>query len=72
MNIHYDPEGDYLEVRFGKPTPSYFDNMGKDIFVRRDRKTKEIMGYAIFNVKKRELKKQHQDIEVELPAVINS
>ena len=72
MNIHYDPEGDYLEVRFGEPTPAYFKNVGDDIFVRMDRKTNEIRGYAIFNVKTRELKKQHKDIEVELPAVISS
>lgn len=72
MNIHYDPKGDYLEVRFGEPTPAYFDNVGDDIFVRKDRKTNEIKGYAIFNVKTRELKKQHKDIEVELPVTITS
>ncbi len=72
MSIHYDPEGDYLEVRFGEPTPAYFDSVGSDIFARIDRKTKDIRGYAIFNVKKREVEKQHKDIEVELPAIITS
>lgn len=72
MFIHYDPEGDYLEVRFSEPTPSYFEDTGNDIFVRHDRKTNEVMGYAIFNVKKRTLMKQHKDIEVDLPSITNS
>ena len=25
MFLHWDAEGDFLEVRFGKPTPSYYD-----------------------------------------------
>lgn len=72
MSIHYDPEGDYLEVRFGKPSPAFFENRGDDIFIRKDRKTNEVKGYAIFNVKKRALAKQHQDIEVELPLEMSS
>ena len=64
MFIHYNPEGDYLEVRFGKPTPSYFENIGDDTFERRDEETKEVKGYAFFNVKKR---KTIKGIEVDLP-----
>ncbi|MBN2422956.1 hypothetical protein JXB41_07050 [Candidatus Woesearchaeota archaeon] len=53
--IHYDPKGDLLEIRFGKPTESYYEDMGDDVFQRRDQKTKEITGYAFFNVKMSEI-----------------
>lgn len=68
MFIHYDPEGDFLEVRFGKVVQSYYEDMGDDIFERRDEKTNKIIGYAFFNVQKRK-QKQSKDIEVELPIV---
>ncbi len=71
MFIHYDPEGDFLEVRFGEATPSYYEDLGMDIFERKDRKTNEVRGYAIFNVKKRK-NKQLQDIEVELPPLLTN
>jgi len=66
MYIHYDKESDYLEVRFGKPTPSYYEDMGDDLFKRRDEETNEIVGYAFFNVSKRK-DKVPQDIEIDLP-----
>ena len=66
MYIHYDPEGDYLEIRFGKPTPSYYEDLGDDRFERKDEKTGKVIGYAFFNVQKR--KAIPRDIEVELPA----
>ncbi|MBI4149631.1 hypothetical protein HY491_04235 [Candidatus Woesearchaeota archaeon] len=68
MHIHYDAEGDFLEVRFGEPRPSYDEYVGDDTFERRDKKTNKVFGYAFYNVKKRE-KKQPQDIEVEMPVV---
>lgn len=66
MAIHWDQEGDYLEVRFGRPTPSYYEDMGDDVFERRDEKTNDLTGYAIFNVLKRK-NAVIRDIEVELP-----
>ncbi|MEK6949613.1 MAG: DUF2283 domain-containing protein [Nanoarchaeota archaeon] len=68
MHIHYDPEGDYLEVRFGKATPSYYEETGDDIFERKDEKTNMVVGYSFFNVQKRKAK-QPQDIEIEIPIV---
>ena len=52
MHIYYDTESDYLEIRFGEPTDSYYEKIEQDTFVRIDIKTKEKRGYAIFNVKK--------------------
>lgn len=62
LRIHYDPEGDVLEVRFGKVTPSYYEDVGNDTFERRDEETDRVTGYKFFNVKK------SQEIEVDLPA----
>ena len=52
MSIYYDSESDYLEIRFGEPTESYYEKIAPDTFVRIDEKTGEIKGYAIYNTKK--------------------
>ncbi|MBD3204668.1 hypothetical protein GF327_10335 [Candidatus Woesearchaeota archaeon] len=65
MKIYYDPEGDFLEVRFGEVRPSYYENIGDDMFERRDEKTNKITGYKFFNVKKRK-EKIPLDVEVDL------
>ncbi len=65
MFIHYDSEGDFLEIRIGIPTQAYYKDLGNDIFERRDEKTKKVKGYAFFNVQKRKVKNQ-QDLEVDL------
>ena len=63
--MHYNEEGDLLELRIGEATDSYFEDFGNDIFERVDRKTGEIKGLAIFNFKKRIEK--DLDINIELP-----
>ena len=65
MFVHYDAEGDFLEIRFGKPTESYYEDIGDDIFKRIDEKNKKVRGYAFFNVKKRQ-EQQPKDIEIPL------
>ncbi len=69
MFIHWDAEGDLLEIRFSKPTPAYYEEMGEDIFKRIEEETGKVVGYALFNVKKRK-DLRLQDIAVELPEVI--
>ena len=71
MHIHWDPEGDHLEVRFGKPTSSYYEEVGDDVFERRDEKTGRVVGVAFFNVQKRKAK-MPQDIVVNLPVTSSS
>lgn len=66
--VHYDDESDFLELRIGEPTESYYNDVGNDIFERRDEKTDEVKGLAIFNFKKRTEKSM--DIDVELPVRI--
>ena len=68
MHIHWDAAGDFLEVRFGEATASYYEDIGNDIFERHDEVTDEVKGYAFFNVQKRK-QVQSQDIEVNVPQV---
>ncbi len=70
MFIHWDSEGDFLEVRFGPPTSSYYEDVGEDIFERRDEETGEVKGYAFFNFMKKKTE-EPQDIEVELPVALS-
>lgn len=53
MRIHYDEEGDFLEINIGKPVKGFFKDVGNDIFERVDEKTNKIVGVAVFNFKKR-------------------
>ena len=64
LTIHYDEEGDLLELRLGEPTESYYEDLGNDIFERIDRKTGEVRGLAIFNFKKRNEKQTAIDVEL--------
>ena len=63
--MHYDEEGDFLEIRTGKPTESIYEDIGEDIFQRIDEKTGEIRGFAVFNFKKRT--ENLKDIDMPLP-----
>ncbi len=68
MHIYYDDEADYLEIRFGKPTPAYYEHIGDDVFERYDERTKKVTGFAIFNVQKRKEKNAKPvDIDVAIP-----
>ncbi len=67
LRIHYDDLGDYLEIMFGEPKPSYYEDLGNDNLVRKDEETDEIIGFAFWNVKKRQ--ERTRDIEIELPAL---
>ena len=53
VRVYYDDEADYLELNIGKPTKSYYDDLGEDIFQRIDEKTGKIKGWAIFGFRKR-------------------
>ncbi len=65
LHVYYDSESDYLEIRFGEPTESYYKKIGSDTFVRIDKKTTETKGYAIFNI--RQIKHPLKTIDVDLP-----
>jgi len=68
LRIHYDKDADFLEIGIGEPVRGYFKNLGKGIFERREEKTDEIKGYAVFGF----LKKINKidDINIRLPSKI--
>lgn len=68
LSIHYDDEADFLELRIGKPTECYYEDLGDDLFERRDEKTHEVKGFAIFNFKKRSA--NLGDVDLSLPVNI--
>jgi len=68
--IHYDKEGDLLEVRSGAFTSCYMEDIGNDIFKRIDKKTGALKGFTIINFKKRTEKSNN--IDISLPAVLES
>ena len=68
ISIHYDEEGDFLEIMFGEPRSDYGDHLSEDIVLFKDQETNEILGVGIFNFKKRA--KNLKDILAELPFTI--
>jgi hypothetical protein len=53
LNLHYDEEGDYLEIMIGENTEGFFKNLGKGVFERIDKKTNKVKGIAIMAFRKR-------------------
>ena len=64
-HVHYDEEGDLLELRIGKPTESYMKDLGNDIFERIEEKTGKSKGFTILNFKKRS--KQFKSLDLDIP-----
>lgn len=52
LNIHYDKEGDVLDVSIGEPTSAVSKELEDDIFIRVDEKNK-IVGLMILNFEKK-------------------
>ena len=66
----YDPEADMLEIFIGDSVyPVIFDEIAPDIFEGRDKKTRELKGYKIFNLTKQ---KSLRNIKVSIPIDVNS
>lgn len=53
VHIHYDEEGDLLELRVGKSSGTYMKNLGGGIFERVDEKTGKTRGFVIVSFKKK-------------------
>jgi hypothetical protein len=53
MRIHYDEEGDFLEIAVGQPTKCIADEVEPGVFLRRDKMTEEIKSVGILDFKKR-------------------
>ena len=68
LHLYYDEEGDFLELQVGEPREGYFEELQDGIFERKDRQTNEMIGIAVFNVKKRSFLDLSLPVKVELTA----
>ncbi len=69
MRVHYDEEGDFLEISIGKPTQCYAEEIEPGVFLRKDEKTDEVKSIGILRFKQRS--KDIQDIELKLPVKLS-
>jgi len=69
MRLHYDEEGDFLEIAVGRPTKCYATEVKPGVFLRKDEKTDEVKSIGILSFKKRS--KSIKDIELKLPVEIS-
>ncbi|MBI4052653.1 MAG: DUF2283 domain-containing protein [Candidatus Diapherotrites archaeon] len=53
ISLHYDKEGDILEIVIGKPKKAVCGEIGEDILERKDAKSGKTVGYTILNFEKR-------------------
>ncbi len=61
--MRYDQEGDYFEIIVDPPRDTSFKEIEKDCTHIIDKKTEDVVGYAIFNFTNRKQK----FIELQLP-----
>ena len=66
----FDKEGDVLDISIGKPRKAISEEIKEDVFVRKNPKTKEIVGFMILNFQKR-FKKLGNIEEIPLKAVFS-
>ena len=74
VNIHYDEEGDFLEVSFEEPAKSgTTEETQKGVFVTRDIETNRVTNVGILSFKKRVelLKKVLASLNKKLPIEIS-
>ena len=69
LRVHYDEEGDFLEIAIGTPTACYAEEVEPGVFIRIDEKTKEVKSIGVLGFKKRS--KTPQDITLKLPIELN-
>ena len=69
MRVHYDEEGDFLEISIGKPVKCYAEELQPGIFVRKSEENDEVKSIGILGFKQKG--KDIQDIEVMLPVKLS-
>ncbi|MBS3093777.1 DUF2283 domain-containing protein [Candidatus Pacearchaeota archaeon] len=52
LSIHYDEEGDYLEIFIKTNRPTYGEDFVSGVTIFKDEETDEIIGVGILNFKK--------------------
>jgi len=69
MRVHYDEEGDFLEISIGNPVKCYAEELQPGIFVRKSEENDEVKSIGILGFKQKG--KDIQDIEVMLPVKLS-
>ncbi|MAH07061.1 hypothetical protein CMI38_02305 [Candidatus Pacearchaeota archaeon] len=71
--IHYDEEGDFLEVFFGEPSKCYTEEPEQGVLIRKDQETDKIKSIGIIAFSKRIqiLRKILNQINMNLPLEIS-
>jgi len=70
IELNYDVESDLLEIFIGDPAPSFYNEIGADLFEGRDKETNELTGYKIFNLSKRK-EEWMKSVKILLPANVS-
>lgn len=65
MRVHYDEEGDFLEISVGKPTECYATEVEPGVFIRIDEASGDVKSIGILSFKERS--KHIKDIGLQLP-----
>ena len=68
MRVHYNREGDFLEISVGRPTKCFATEIEPGIFIRRDEETEEVKGIGILDFRKKT--KQVNNVELNLPVKV--
>ncbi|MBI4141196.1 hypothetical protein HY485_05155 [Candidatus Woesearchaeota archaeon] len=63
VKVWYDKKSDFLEITTGAPVKAIYRPLGNECFERIDKRTRKIVGLAIFNFTKR-FPKQHQELSI--------
>jgi uncharacterized protein YuzE len=53
LKFFFDKQGDVLDITIGEPKKALSKELGNDIIMRINPKTKEIVGFTILNFEKR-------------------
>ncbi len=69
LRVHYDEEGDFLEILVGEPTDCYADEIQPGVFLRKDEKTNEVKSIGVLGFRKRS--SDLKDIDLKLPLDIS-
>ena len=67
MNYFYDKEADVFYFSQGAPrTNDEVVEVGNDVLVRRDPKTKKVRGFTLLNASQQQMKKMHTPLPFSL------
>ncbi len=69
MNVHYDEEADFLEIRMGEATPCYAEEVQPGIIIRRDEQTGSVKSIGVVDFRERSDEGLHLPVDISISAV---